>query len=168
VTKNRDVWKQSNYTHVFLDKDASPMSVPQMIGWSECARRGAARCVQSDTFSTHFSEKGPTSLFSPRCSEYAPLFLTSSCSMRRNAARPLPTSRRGNVERSCRQSFMQRFIFSRHPAGQHKWQCRENHFSVPKARRAWDLPACFIARVTNSLRGNLYFHKIYRACEYQR
>jgi len=39
--------------------------------------------TQWDThFSTHFSEKGPTSLFSRRRSKYAPLFLASS---RRNA-----------------------------------------------------------------------------------
>ena len=142
-----------------------------LSGWSECARRGAARCVQSDTSRPTFLRKArprfslldvaSTRHFSSR--PRAPCGVTRRVHYRRRVA-----SRRGNVERSCRQSFMQRFIFSRHPAGQHEWQCRENHFSVPKARRARDLPACFIARVTNSLRGNLYSHKIYRACEYQR
>lgn len=73
------MWKRYNHVLCVLDKDAAG-------GWP--AGNASARVrMCTDTFSTHFSEKGPTSLFSPRCSEYAPLFLASSRSVRRKHAR---------------------------------------------------------------------------------
>lgn len=65
--------------HIISLATALPRERSSLSVWN------AHSCIQSDTtFSTYFTEKGPTSLFSFQCSEeYASRFVASStCSMR--------------------------------------------------------------------------------------